>query len=120
MMSKKLKRTGNQNLIVGSSLLDADGSGDGSVGSMHSADCNIVGITLRNMPIARRLIFWYRLALQKSVMQTVISAKAPFRTMASKWVLLREVTISKAVVAMCSSNAHVRVTPPRHDWRTYR
>lgn len=59
----------------------------------------MTGMTPRNIAIAKRLIFWYLLTLQNSVMQTVKSAKAPWRTMAEKCSLLSLVTISKAEFA---------------------
>lgn len=54
------------------------------------------------MAIASRLIFWYFVTLQKSVMQTVRSAKAPWRMMATKCSLLRRVTISNAELTIRS------------------
>jgi len=54
------------------------------------------------MAIASKLIFWYLLTLQNSVMQTVRSAKEPYRTMAGKWSLLSRVTISNAELAIRS------------------
>lgn len=69
----------------------------------HSGHASITGITPRSMAIARRLIFWYLLTLQKSVMQTVRSANAPYRMMAGKWSLLSRVTISKAELAIRST-----------------
>lgn len=70
--------------------------------SEHSGLSHITGMTPRNIAMARRLIFWYLLTLQNSVMQTVRSAKAPWRTMAAKCSLLSLVTISKAELAMRS------------------
>lgn len=56
-------------------------------------------MTPRSMAMARRLIFWYLLTLQNSVMQTVKSANAPYCTMAWKWSLFNLVTISNAELA---------------------
>lgn len=68
----------------------------------HSGVFSITGMTPRSMAIASRLIFWYLLTLQKSVMHTVRSAKAPYRTMATKCSLFRRVTISNAEFAIRS------------------
>jgi hypothetical protein len=69
----------------------------------HSGHSSIVGMIPRSMAIARRLIFWYLLTLQNSVMQTVRSANAPWRTIAEKWSLFSLVTISKAEFAIRSA-----------------
>src|SRR5258708_33796499 len=62
-------------------------------------------MTPRSMAIARRLIFWYLLTLQKSVMQTVKSANAPYRTTAAKCSLFNRVTISNAELVIRSAGA---------------
>ena len=43
----------------------------------HSGVLSMMGITPRSIAIASRLIFWYLLTLQKSVMHTVRSANEP-------------------------------------------
>jgi hypothetical protein len=64
----------------------------------------MTGITPRSIAMARRLIFWYLLTLQNSVMQTVKSANAPWRTIVEKCSLLSLVTISNAEFATRSVN----------------
>lgn len=68
----------------------------------QSGEFNMIGMMPRNMAMARRLIFWYLLTLQKSVMQTVRSANAPCRTIAVKCSLLRRVTSSNAELTIRS------------------
>lgn len=70
----------------------------------------MVGMMSRSIAIANRLIFWYLLTLQKSVIQTVRSANAPCRTMDGKWSLFNRVTISNAEFAM-RSETWVRTHP---------
>ena len=65
-------------------------------------------MTPRSMAIARRLIFWYLLTLQKSVMHTAKSAKAPYLTMAAKCSLFNRVTISNAELVIRSARNGVR------------
>lgn len=50
----------------------------------HSGEASIVGMILRNIDIAAKLIFWNLLALQKSLMHTVKSANDPWRTIEGK------------------------------------
>lgn len=69
-----------------------------------SGELSMIGITPLSIAIARRLIFWYLLTLQKSVMQTVRSANAPLRTMAEKCSLLTRVTSSNAELTIRSEN----------------
>ena len=70
----------------------------------HSGVLSITGMTPRSIAIARRLIFWYLLTLQKSVMHTVKSAKAPYLTMAAKCSLFSRVTISNAEFVIRSAD----------------
>ena len=64
----------------------------------------MTGMTPRSIAIARRLIFWYLLTLQKSVMHTVKSANAPYLTMAAKCSLFSRVTISNAELVIRSGD----------------
>lgn len=74
----------------------------------HSGVRSIVGMTPWSMLIARRLIFWNLLTLQKSVTHTVKSANDPLETISGKRSLLRRVTISNADVTTRSIEEFVR------------
>lgn len=82
--------------------------------SPHSGVLSIVGITPCSMEIARRLIFWNLLTLQKSVMQTVKSENEPLTTMDVKCSLLSLDTISKAEVTT-RSDFSMHITRGRLD-----
>lgn len=62
------------------------GAGEPGIGSFRgqSGQASMAGTTPRSISMACKLIFWYLLTLQKSVMQTVRSAKAPNRMTRAK------------------------------------
>ncbi len=116
MISKNPNSTGNQNLIMTSSIAWAVAPFSGWLLREHSGISNITGITPRSIAIANRLIFWYLLTLQNSVIQTVRSAKAPYWTIAGKCSLFNRVTISNAELAIRSNKWLQRSAP--HCWES--